>query len=64
MGMHTAPHAGGLQSSQPSWWYHWWPVALLPAWWNSLLLTTHLTWQPNVLKRKRTHGFLKRCALA
>jgi hypothetical protein len=31
--------------------------------WSGLTLTTHLTWQPNVLKRKRTHGFLKRCAV-
>ena len=25
-------------------------------------LTSHQTWNPNVMKRKRCHGFLKRCA--
>ena len=38
-----------------------WPT--LHGIWERLLLTTHLPWQPNVLKRKRTHGFLKRSAL-
>lgn len=42
--------------------YMWWPTwPKVPSWAAPLLWTTHLTWQPNVLKRKRTHGFLKRC---
>lgn len=28
--------------------------------WSGLVLSTHLTWQPKVRKRKREHGFLKR----
>jgi hypothetical protein len=31
--------------------------------WESLVLSSHQTYRPNVRKRKRAHGFLKRYAL-
>ena len=41
-------------------WQSLWPPSSI---WSGLVLSTHLTWQPRVKKRKREHGFLKRCVV-
>ena len=43
--------------------------SILPRTWldglaDGLVLTSHQTYKPKVLKRKREHGFLKRCAIS